>query len=286
MKHISLESGIGGFDYAAEMMGWQNVAHCEINKFCLTVLKYYWPDADTYTDLFTMDGRKYRRFIDIITCGFPCQGFSLAGKGKGDKDDRFIWPENMRIIREVQSPYILAENVPGLLNKHPLVFERVCADLENEGYEVQSVCIPACGAQEDHIRERIFFIAYNQGFGDRMLPVQQWDKRKEGININGQIKNITNNQCEGLERQSIGQARGVQLAQGVEKESWPEAATRLCGLDDVFIGRLDTAAISKTTWRNESIKGYGNSVHWKVAYEIFKAIEATTPSQGGIKGEM
>lgn len=281
MRHISLESGIGCFDYAAEMMDWENVAHCEINTFCQTILKYYWPDAELFTDLFTMDGRKFRGTIGIITCGFPCQPFSLAGKGKGDKDDRFIWPENMRIIREVQPPNVVAENVPGILNKHPVVFERVCADLENEGYEVLPVCIPACAAEEDHIRERIFFIAYNQGFRDRMLPVQQRRKREACVNAYRGITGIANDYGKRLEGSQYADKK--EGSQSVDEliggysaaRHWIEAATALCGVDVGTPTGLDTKAISKTEWYRESIKAYGNAVHWKVAYELFKAIEQT-----------
>lgn len=188
MKHGSLESGVGCFDYAAEMVGWENVFHCEINPFCRTILKYYWSDAKEYDNLFTMDARQWRGIVDIITCGFPCQPFSTAGKGNGDKDDRFIWPENMRIIRECEPPFIVAENVPGLLNKHPLVFERVCSDMENEGYEVLPVNIPACATQKDHQRQRWFFIAYNNSYGQRNFNGLKKNSGKEKENKSNEDK--------------------------------------------------------------------------------------------------
>jgi DNA (cytosine-5)-methyltransferase 1 len=301
---MSLESGIGCFDYAAEMIGWQNVAHCEIEPFCLTILKYYWPNADSHADVFKLDGRPYRGRIGVLTCGFPCQPFSLAGKGKGDKDDRFIWPENMRIIREMRPTYVVAENVPGLLSKHPLVFERVCADLENEGYEVTPIIIPACAAQEDHIRERIFFVAHNHRYGHGDINGLGENRGKKGANqgyedkwerhrhepgrVDTKVADAAYDSSQRLARRFRGELAKPEDSNGAfqgrkhcgifpKTESWPEAATRLCRVDDGYAGRLDTTTISKAKWRKESIRGYGNAVHWKVAFEIFKAIESTTP---------
>jgi DNA (cytosine-5)-methyltransferase 1 len=105
MKHGSLEAGGGGFDVAAEMKGWDNIFHVEINPFCRQILNYYWPYAKSYSDIFLSDGKPFRGQIDVLTCGFPCQPFSTAGKGKGDKDNRFIWPENMRIKACCVTPF-------------------------------------------------------------------------------------------------------------------------------------------------------------------------------------
>lgn len=298
MKHGSLESGIGGFDYAAEKMGWENVFHVEINSFCRTILKYYWPNANTYSDLFEFDGTKYRGAIDVLTCGFPCQPFSVSGKGKGDKDDRFIWPENMRIIREIQPPNVVAENVPGLLSKHPLVFERVCADLENEGYEVQPINIPACAAEKDHERQRWFFLAHNHRYGHRKYYGPGKDSGTKGADQSNENKrqrnqyefrrNYTataNYNSEGLpfwiqsKLRKAGRKnealKGSELSRTLTaNRSWIEVAAILCSMDDGDAFGLDTKAVSKAKWYRESIKAYGNMVSWEIAYEIFKAIEA------------
>jgi DNA (cytosine-5)-methyltransferase 1 len=284
MKHGSLESGIGCFDYAAEQIGWENVFSCEIKPFGQQILKHYWPNAKHYTDVFGFNGYEWRGKLDVLTCGFPCQPFSLAGKGKGDKDDRFIWPENMRIIRESQPAYVVAENVLGLLTKHPLVFERVCVNLENEGYEVIPFNIPACATQKDHQRARIFFLAYNQSFRKRRLSIQQRNKGQEGFNADREIENCyTNNNSERLQvgfqsgQRQVGREDetftrcepGGRTATG---ESWIEVATRLCSVDDGNAEGLDTKAISKGSWRKQSIEGYGNAVSWEIAYEIFNTI--------------
>lgn len=162
MKHGSLFSGIGGFDLAAEWMGWENVFHCEWNEFGQKILKYYWPGADSYTDITKTDFTKYANKIDILTGGFPCQPFSLAGKRKGADDERYLWHEMLRAIREIKPKWVIAENVFGITNiDGGLVFEQVCLDLEAEGYEVQPFIIPAASKNAPHRRDRCWFIAQN-----------------------------------------------------------------------------------------------------------------------------
>lgn len=172
-KHASLFSGIGGFDLASQWMGWENVFHCEINPFCQRILKYYFPNSIPYGDITTTDFSIWRGKIDILTGGFPCQPFSLAGKRKGTEDDRHLWPQMLRAVKEIQPRVIVGENVPGIVNwSDGLVFEQVCADLENEGYEVQPVILPACGLNAPHKRYRVWFVAYNHNFGRRSEPQQ------------------------------------------------------------------------------------------------------------------
>jgi DNA-cytosine methyltransferase len=160
MKHGSLFSGIGGFDLAAEWMGWENSFHCEWNEFGQRVLKHYWPKAKSYEDITKVDFRPHRGNIDILTGGFPCQPFSAAGKRKGTDDSRHLWPEMCRAIREIEPTYVVGENVRGLLNwNEGLVFDQVCADLETCGYEVQPFLLPAAGVNAPHRRDRIWFVA-------------------------------------------------------------------------------------------------------------------------------
>lgn len=116
MRHASLFSGIGGPDLAVEWMGWENVFHCEWNEFGQKVLKYYWPKAISYHDIRNTDFTIHRGTIDILTGGFPCQGFSLAGLRLGTDDDRYLWPEMLRAIREIQPRWVVGENVVGLIN--------------------------------------------------------------------------------------------------------------------------------------------------------------------------
>ena len=162
MNHASLFSGIGGFDLAAEYVGWNNVFNCEINPFCQKVLKYHWPNAKQYDDIKLTDFTIWRGQIDVLTGGFPCQPFSLAGKRKGTEDDRHLWPEMLRAIREINPAWVVGENVFGITNwSDGLVFEQVQADLEAEGYEVQPFILPACAVNAPHRRDRVWFVAKN-----------------------------------------------------------------------------------------------------------------------------
>ena len=161
MKHGSLFSGIGGFDLAAEWMGWDNVFHCEIDDFPRKILNYYWPKAKSYEDITKTDFTVHRGEIDILTGGFPCQPYSAAGKRLGKEDDRHLWPEMLRAIREISPVYVVGENVLGLTNwSGGLVFEEVQADLEAEGYEVQPFVLPAAGVNAPHRRDRVWFVAH------------------------------------------------------------------------------------------------------------------------------
>lgn len=167
MTHASLFSGIGGFDLAAEWAGWTNVFNCEIDPFCRRVLAYHFPKALQYEDIKTTDFRPLRGGVDVLTGGFPCQPFSLAGKRKGTDDNRYLWPEMLRAIRELAPRWVVGENVFGIVNwSDGLVFEQVCADLENEGYEVQPYLIPACAVDAPHRRDRVWFVAHRRNAED------------------------------------------------------------------------------------------------------------------------
>ncbi len=193
MTHGSLFSGIGGFDLAAEWMGWQNEFHCEINPFGQKILKHYWPKAISYADIKTTDFTIHRGAIDVLSGGFPCQPFSTAGKRKGAEDDRYLWPEMLRAINEIRPTWIIGENVAGLtsmvqpeveetilesqtniegqidteiIQEHQqYVVETVCSDLEKSGYSVHPIIIPASAVGAPHRRDRIWFIAYNTNTG-------------------------------------------------------------------------------------------------------------------------
>ena len=166
MTHASLFSGIGGFDLAAEWAGWTNAFNCEIDPFCRTILKYHFPNAKQYEDIRTADFTIWKDRIDVLTGGFPCQPFSLAGKWRGTEDDRYLWPAMLDVIRTVRPRWVVGENVYGIVNwSEGLVFEQVCADLEAAGYEVQPYIIPACGVGAPHRRDRCWFVAHRTDAG-------------------------------------------------------------------------------------------------------------------------
>ena len=160
MNHGSLFSGIGGFDLAAERMGWKNIFHCEWNPFGKKVLKHHFPKSISYDDITKTDFTIHRGEIDILTGGFPCQPYSVAGKRKGKEDERHLWPEMLRAIREIQPRYVVGENVGGITSWNGgLVFEEVQTDLEAAGYEVWAYVLPACGVDAPHRRDRVWFVA-------------------------------------------------------------------------------------------------------------------------------
>ena len=186
LTHGSLFSGIGGFDLAAEWMGWTNVFHCEINEFCTRILNHHFPNAEHYADITKTDFTPWRGRIDVLSGGFPCQPFSLAGQRKGADDDRYLWPQMLRAIREIQPSWVVGENVAGILTmvqpgeevevgseaslfgeadrkrtllRQEYVAETVCRDLEREGYSVRPFVIPACAVGAPHRRDRVWFIA-------------------------------------------------------------------------------------------------------------------------------
>lgn len=279
MKHGSLFSGIGGFDYAAEMMGWINVFHCEIEPFPRKVLKYYWPNAISYEDIRETDFTIHRGEIDILSGGFPCQPYSVAGNRKGKEDDRHLWPEMLKAIRECQPRWIVGENVPGIVNWNGgLVFEEVCIDLENEGYEVQPIVLPAACVGAPHKRDRVWFIAYCNNRNGEEVGFQARGK----VNMDGIEGARATSNSDSIKRpkrrcdaeRSTSTKRHVGLCDSwADGGAWQDFPTQppVCGGDDGLPSKLDGITFSK--WRNESIKGYGNAVVPQVVVEIFKVIE-------------
>jgi DNA (cytosine-5)-methyltransferase 1 len=200
MNHGSLFSGIGGFDLAAEWMGWENVFHCEWNPFGQKVLKHYWPNAISYNDITKTDFTIHRGTIDILTGGFPCQPYSSAGKRLGKEDERHLWPEMLRAIREIQPRWIVGENVLGLVNWNGgMVFEEVQADLEAEGYEVQPYVLPAAAVNAPHRRDRVWFVAHSSSNGYDAKSTEtnnsiRKDNQQSGTQRERTIKGLSNEQ--------------------------------------------------------------------------------------------
>jgi len=267
MKHGSLFSGIGGFDLAAEWMGWENVFHCECNEFGQRILKHYWPKAISYDDITKTDFTIHNGTIDVITGGFPCQPFSSAGKRKGSDDERYLWHEMLRAIQQVQPTYVVAENVRGLLTiNEGMVFEQVCLDLEAEGYEVQPILLAACAVNAPHRRDRIFIVAYRNHELSRTVTDTDSDKRCKGRVYKTKRKEAERHTCSCN-------------AQSHEWNTWKNFPTQppICSRDDGLSDRLDGITFPK--WRNESIKGYGNAIVPSLVVEIFKAIQNTITTE-------
>jgi len=253
MNHGSLFSGIGGFDLAAEWMGWDNKFHCDINPFSRKLCSFYWPKAESYEDIKTTDFRIWRGKIDVLSGGFPCQPFSHAGKRMGKEDERHLWPYMLQAIKDIRPRYVVGENVRGILSwSEGLVLEEVYADLEGEGYEVQTFVLPAVGINAPHKRDRVWIIAKDtssdgciqrepieEGTGIREL----WDTSTGGSNgIHLQEGTDTNTTSIGLHRQEheqeLGIKRGNQFQFGKSENKRNATDTNSRGLEgSIEIGR-------------------------------------------------
>lgn len=187
LVHGSLFSGFDAPSVAASWMGWKNAFHCEINLFCNEILKYWFPNSEHYEDITKTDFSQWKGKIDVLTGGFPCQPFSLAGQRKGADDNRYLWPHMLRTIQEIRPAWVIGENVAGILTmvqpgketevgsqtslfgednrkrillRQEYVVETICKDLEREGYSVQPLLIPACAVGAPHRRDRVWFVAH------------------------------------------------------------------------------------------------------------------------------
>ena len=199
MRLLDLFSGIGGFSYAAEKLvgGYETVAFCEQDKFCQQVLRKHWKDVPIYDDVRTINATGLGR-IDIVAGGFPCQAVSQAGLQKATEDDRWLWDEMFRIIKDCKPKWIIGENVQGLINiNEGVLFEQVQTDLENEGYCVQSVVIPACAKNAPHRRDRVWIIGNSEHNGSLATKIRGSNEEVAGRTQKGQE---TTRQFEGASR--------------------------------------------------------------------------------------
>lgn len=248
MNHASVFSGIGGPEIAAAMLGWNNVFHCEINDFGRKILEYWFPESESYEDIKKTDFTKWRGHVDVLTGGFPCQPFSYAGKRGGANDDRYLWPVFKRVISEVRPAWVVGENVAGITTmvepgevsqmdnqaalfdesdtvhryqyKQPFTLKRVCKDLEDLGYTVQPVVVPACAVGAPHRRDRVFIIANanERANGRRAGDIpQQGERREPTQRANGLSplqRHITDTECG--RRRQLYQHMESKLADGSE----------------------------------------------------------------------
>lgn len=289
MNHGSLFSGIGGFDLAARWMGWENVFHVERDPFCRQVLTHHFPKSKSYDDIKAFDATPFRGRVQIISGGFPCQPFSAAGKRGGTSDDRYLWPEMFRVVREVRPTWVVAENVRGLLSwNEGMVLDTVCADLEGEGYEVFPTVLPAASVNAPHRRDRIWIVATNTSSMGRQRRGSEETEGREGQrpwvqpdlerqsqggdapNSNGKV--LEHGDRKGETRRATEPPIGTQSP--CSPRGWETFPTvpPICGGDDGLPERLD--GITFPRWRKESIKAYGNAIVPQVAYQIFKSIQS------------
>ncbi len=260
MNHISLFSGIGGFDLASEWMGWNNIASCEINPFGRKVLNHYWPDALHHDDVHTFTKKLLDEKIKnwkskdvILSGGFPCQPYSNAGKRKGKEDERHLWPEMLRIIREIRPRWIVGENVRGLTNWNGgLVFDEIHFDLENIGYEVQSFVLPACSKNAPHRRDRIWIVANtndtntgsdNRGNGRTAKEIRR-EKTGDVLGTLCDVGNVTDTECNGRNGSKRSRKGGMdgkilETTERNEKTNEPNGRDKIANATDTASERRD-----------------------------------------------
>jgi DNA (cytosine-5)-methyltransferase 1 len=277
MTHGSLFSGIGGFDLAAEWSGFTNLFNCEWEEFPREVLKHHFPNAEQFGDIKEFNATAYSRRLDILSGGFPCQPFSVAGKRKGSEDERHLWPQMLRVIGECQPRWVVGENVRGLVNwSEGLVFETCCSDLEALGYSVQSFIIPACATGAPHRRDRVWIVAHNHN-GDGQKERLQAGRKVDvhGIEGNGNAPDTNDklSKRRNGERKVGRNQQTKRIESFIQPREWEEFPTfaPVCGGDDGLPKELDGITFPK--WRRESIKAYGNAIVPQVAHRIFESIK-------------
>lgn len=283
-------------------MGWENLFHCEINEWCQKVLRFHFPKSIQYDDITRTDFTPWRGKVDVLTGGFPCQPFSVAGQRKGQEDDRYLWPEMLRAIREIRPTWVIGENVAGILSmvqpgsevtvesqaslfetsdketllEQEYVIETVCRDLEREGYSVQPILIPACGVGAPHRRDRVWFIASDRS--DARVEGLRQERENE---IHGREStshsNGTRFQAKGTEQQTTGIAGSrlqglITNAEGKQLENTLRAWRRITGSTNLY---------RKKDWRNFPTQppvrfrydGISNNVVRYIKTEVYDAIK-------------
>ena len=310
MKHGSLFSGIGGFDLAAQWVGWENIFQCEIDNYCQKLLKQHFPNVNRYRDIREFDGTKYRGTVDVISGGFPCQPFSVAGNQRGQEDNRYLWPEMLRVISEIKPAYVVGENVFGIIS---ISLDQVLSDLEAIGYTTETFIVPACAVNAPHRRDRVWIIGYTEHAG--------FNGPENGKGSNQRSNGNTKRQNEICEptRPTLSRNDVANTHNGFSEQPEEEIQTGRNAIDNIYGnaaytnsngqqrpgklgGRLHTEQseerkINRTkhedkferNWfevaselcrvddgipnRFDRIKGLGNAIVPQVAYEIFKAID-------------
>lgn len=303
--HLSLFTGIGGLDLAAEAAGFRTVGQCEWADYPIKILERHWPDVQRWRDVRTLTRESFyertgMRTVDIISGGFPCQPFSIAGKRRGKEDDRYLWPEMCRVIQELGPSWVVGENVAGFVS---MAVDEVLADLESAGYTCRAFIIPACAVNAPHRRDRCAIIGARKsrkewqalcGDADRNLAFQV-EKISAWYNESGGIcRDVADADSARLQREQQPAAyakAAAQCGENVHRKSGGAAKPRMGGMDNGLSYWLDEPAgiprtTEKTPDRGKRLKCLGNAVVPQQFYPIFKAIgdiEKMIKAAGGME---
>lgn len=192
MTHLSLFSGVGGLDIAAEWAGFETVGQCEYADYPTKVLEKHWPDVPRWRDIRTLTAEAFfertgLRTVDVISGGFPCQPFSVAGKRRGKSDDRFLWPEMVRVIKELRPAWVVGENVAGIVN---MALDEILSELDREGYAARTFLFPAHAVGAWHLRYRVAIVgnADEHGRNDIMADAHSKRRGETREHIDGQAQ--------------------------------------------------------------------------------------------------
>jgi DNA (cytosine-5)-methyltransferase 1 len=251
-------------------------------------LHHYWPNAEQFTDITKSDFTKYENKIDVLTGGFPCQPFSTSGEQLGEEDERYLFPEMLRAIREIKPRWIVAENVLGITQpKFKGVLTEIYSSLEASGYKVQAFVIPASAFNAPHERYRVWFVAYSGSIGVQVNQTgalfdfngnnkgeARTGEQQGRIRAIGEEWTSTDTTSKGLQRREW-TPKSIRSESGNKISNWSDWPTQspVCNGNDGVPAGLDTTAFSFSQWRNESIKAGGNAIVPQAALQFFKAIE-------------
>ncbi len=283
MRVLDLFSGIGGFSLGLERAGMQTVAFCEIEDYPQRVLAKHWPGVPIHGDIRKLDGRQYRGTVNVVCGGFPCQPFSVAGDQRGEDDDRDLWPEMFRVIREVQPAWVIGENVAGFIN---MELDRTLSDLESAGYACQTFEIPACAVDAPHERMRVWIVAHadKDGIRDESEPERRRRGEAEPV-IDGEARLMADTESGGARRRRDGpEAKHLHGGADVANPSGPglegheralrtqtkhAAASDACRwLPEPDVGRVATGVPNRV----DRLRGLGNAVVPQIPEIIGRAI--------------
>lgn len=283
LTHLSLFSGIGGFDLAAEAAGFVTVGQCEWADYPTKVLEKHWPDVPRWRDIRTLTKESFYertglRTVDVISGGFPCQPFSVAGQRRGEEDDRYLWPEMLRVIQEIRPTWVVGENVAGIVS---MALDTVLSDLEALGYAFQTFIIPACGVDAPHRRDRCAILAYAHGSGLQGkqfndAPHASWREESQGPTCKRSTV-ICNSTKQGLQNRKPATILKPRKNEKLERSSGGATKPGLGGVADGLSHWLDEPhGVPRTATgikdRVNRLKCLGNAVVPQQFYPFFKAI--------------